>query len=64
MPDRILRRPEVERITGMGRSALYAAMQEGRFPRPVKLGPRAVGWRESEVQAWIDSLSRDTGEAA
>jgi len=54
MIDRILRRPEVQHVTGLGRSALYLAIQEGRFPRPVKLGPRSVGWRESDVKRWID----------
>jgi len=53
MSSQILRRPEVSRRTGFGRSAIYAAIQAGRFPRPVKLGPRAVGWIESEVSEWI-----------
>ena len=57
MIDRILRRPEVEHVTGMGRSALYLAIQQGKFPRPVKLGKRAVGWRQSDVEGWIRSRS-------
>jgi len=52
MAAEILRRPEVSRRTGLGRSAIYAAIQEGRFPRPVKIGPRAVGWVLAEIDTW------------
>ena len=55
MTEAILRRPEVCRRTGLGRSALYSAIQENRFPRAIKLGPRAVGWLASEVDTWIES---------
>ena len=50
---RILRRWEVESRTGYSRSTLYKMMAEDRFPKPVRLGPRAVGWVESEVDAWL-----------
>jgi prophage regulatory protein len=50
---RVLRQREVCRQIGLGKSALYAAIQEGRFPQQVQLGPRAVGWLESEVSDWI-----------
>ncbi len=55
MADRILRRPEVEAYTGLSRSTIYAWMNEGEFPPSVKLGSRLVGWRESDVQAWVDT---------
>jgi prophage regulatory protein len=50
---RILRRPHVEQRTGLRRSAIYQAIAEGRFPRPVSLGPKAVGWLEHEVDGWV-----------
>ena len=50
---RILRRQTVEERTGLSRSTLYQYMQDGVFPAPVRLGSRAVGWRESDIQAWI-----------
>jgi prophage regulatory protein len=31
----------------------YALLKEGQFPRPINLGARAVGWLESEIDAWI-----------
>lgn len=53
MKERILRRPEVEIRTGLSRSTLYAWISQGEFPRPVALGARLVGWRESDVSAWL-----------
>ena len=55
MQDCILRRPAVEQLVGLGRSTIYAMIAEGTFPKPVKLGKRAVGWRESDITAWIDN---------
>lgn len=52
-PDRLLRLPEVERLTGLRRSAIYVQMQRGVFPRSVKAGRRTATWSESAVQAWI-----------
>ena len=52
---KILRRPAVEATTGLSRSTIYQHMQAGVFPRPVRLGPKAVGWLESEVLAWIEA---------
>jgi prophage regulatory protein len=58
-PDRLLRLPEVERLTGLRRSAIYEQMQRGIFPRSVKVGPRAATWSETDVQGWIsDRLGR------
>lgn len=51
--DPIHRRPSVEKITGLKRSAIYDAMAKGAFPRPVKLGPKAVGWRQSDIAKWL-----------
>lgn len=53
MTDRILRRPEVQNRTGLPTSTLYAMIADGRFPRPVKIGKRAVGWLEGQVESWI-----------
>jgi len=49
----ILRRKQVEVRTGLSRSTIYEYMQAGTFPSAVALGPRAVGWVASEVNAWI-----------
>ncbi len=60
--NRILRRPDVTSITGLSRSTIYALMEKGAFPKQVKLGSRAVGWLESEIENWLRcriDLSRD-----
>lgn len=58
MSERLLRRPEVENRTGLSRSTIYELVKEGRFPRPVKLGKRAVAWRESDIAAWIEARQK------
>ena len=55
MRDRLLRRRQVEEITGMSRSSIYRLMQDGEFPRPVKVGCAAVRWRESDIAGWLES---------
>ena len=52
-PTRFLRLPEVQGRTGLSRSTIYVRLAQGRFPRPVSLGARAVGWVEAEVDGWI-----------
>ena len=50
-----LRRPKVEKRTGLSRSTIYLAIKKGTFPKPVKLGERSVGWVEAEVDAWLEN---------
>ena len=59
--DRLLRREEVETRCGITRSSLYRLMRGGLFPRPVKVGKRAVRWLESEISGWLQSLPRSPG---
>ena len=49
----ILRLPVVKENTGLSRSAIYARISEGSFPKQISLGGRAVGWLESDIQNWI-----------
>lgn len=49
----ILRLPDVCRATGLGRSMIYQLEAESQFPRRVRIGARAVGWIEAEVQSWL-----------
>ncbi len=54
----ILRLPNVMAHTGLGRSSIYAKIAKGEFPKPINLGPRAVGWDSDEVESWINSRIR------
>ena len=58
----IHRRDEVERRTGLSRSAIYGKLKENpnrpneydpTFPKPIRLGSQAVGWVESEIEEWL-----------
>lgn len=53
MPTKVLRLPEVKARTGLSRSSIYLRISESRFPKPISLGRRAVGWLESEIEDWI-----------
>jgi prophage regulatory protein len=69
MADTVLRFPRVkERVGGLSKSWIYQEITEGRFPTPIKLGGRAVGWLQSEVDAWlsdrIERSRRRTEDAA
>lgn len=58
---RILRRTEVEARCGFKRAHLYKLIKEGKFPRPTRIGVRAVGWDSIEIEQWIaDQLQRRT----
>jgi prophage regulatory protein len=52
--EEIWRRPRVIAATGMGKTWIHAAIASGDFPPSVKLGSRSVGWKKSDVLAWID----------
>ena len=70
---RFIRLPEVLTRTGYGRTTIYRKMEDGSFPRSVKLGgppidpnvfdSRAIAWIEDEVEQWIESIieERDLG---
>jgi prophage regulatory protein len=50
----VLRLPQVRQVTGLGRSMIYQLEAERRFPSRIKIGLRAVGWLQDEVQAWLE----------
>lgn len=49
----LIRRKEVERLTALSRSRIYALMAAGNFPKPVQLGTMSVAWLEAEIREWI-----------
>lgn len=53
MLERHYRRRDVEIATGLSRSAIYAMMDRGEFPRPVKITGKAVAWPESVITKWL-----------
>ena len=54
----ILRLKHVQRRLALSRSAIYSRMAAGDFPLPIQLGPRAIGWRQADIDAWLESRTR------
>lgn len=54
----LLKLPAVIRETALSRSSIYAMIQEGRFPAPVRIGTRGVAWRSEEIDDWRQKLPR------
>jgi len=71
--NRLIRLPEVLRLTGYGRTSIYRKMEEGSFPRSVKLGgpledpnafdSRAIAWIEEEIEKWVEDRIEDRDSA-
>jgi prophage regulatory protein len=55
MATKILRLMGVLDTVCVSKSTIYQWVADGKFPAPVRLGPRSVGWRQSEVDAWLES---------
>ena len=49
----ILRLKEVIARTGRSRSSIYNDIKQHQFPAQIKLGARAVGWLEAEIEDWL-----------
>lgn len=69
----VLRRKQVEARTGLSRSTIYAKLHQNpkrprdydpTFPAPISLGAKAVGWVESEVDAWLAAQIEKSRKAA
>lgn len=56
---RVLRLAEAQEMTGLSRSCIYVMMGKNKFPLPVRLTDKSVGWIESEVADWILSRPRE-----
>ena len=55
---RIIRRGEVSTLTGLARATIYQKVADGSFPAPIRLGARSVGWRLSDIVAWLQAPER------
>lgn len=57
---RMLRMPELRDRLGISRSSIYLKLDprsryyDSQFPVPIKLGLASVGWRDCDVQGWLD----------
>ena len=51
----ILKLKSVTKATGLSKGTIYREMRAGKFPKPVKLSTRSVGWRWVDLEEWLDS---------
>ena len=64
MVQKIYRLPQVIALTGLSRSSIYLRISKEEFPKPVKLGRRAVGWPEDTIIAWQSKMMEAQDESA
>jgi prophage regulatory protein len=53
--ERLLQQKDVTQVTSCSRTTIYRGVRAGTFPAPVRITERRVAWRETDVQAWIQS---------
>ncbi|MBU3696567.1 AlpA family transcriptional regulator [Dechloromonas sp.] len=58
--EKVLKKKDVIAITGLSNSSIYLYIKAEKFPKPIKLGARRVGWKESEIQEWIDDKTKES----
>lgn len=54
-PDRIIRLRTVLDRTGLSRSTLYRKIADGTFPPQLRISVHGAGWRESEINRWVEN---------
>ena len=64
MIKKMYRLPEVMDMTGLSRSSIYLRISTNEFPKPVKLGRRAVGRPEDTIIAWQAKMMEAKDESA
>ncbi len=52
----ICKLPEVRSVTSLSKASIYRLMADGNFPKQCRLGKRAVGWKKSEINNWLNNL--------
>lgn len=56
----LLRLPQVLKIIPISKSAWWQGCKDGRYPKPIKLGPRTTVWKASDISAFMRQLSRSS----
>lgn len=62
--EQLLTTKDVCRVVSLSRQELWRRRREGTFPEPVKLGPRRVGFRREEIEAWLQARITERDERA
>ena len=51
----LAKRRHVEQLVQLSRSTIYAKVKAGTFPAPIRIGARAVAWRLSDLETWLET---------
>jgi predicted DNA-binding transcriptional regulator AlpA len=62
-PEGFVRLPVVIRIMGIGKTTWWNGIKNGRYPKPVKLGPRMAAWRVEDIRALIADPAKGVADA-
>jgi prophage regulatory protein len=62
MSERIIRRAEVEHLTGLSCTTIYDRMAKNQFPKNFSLGGKIVEWTLSSIENWIDERCGNSNE--
>lgn len=60
----VYRLPNLIEQIGLSRATIYKMVKAGTFPKPIKLGVRAVGWLETDIDEWLEQRELLTQEEA
>ncbi|KWN02825.1 MULTISPECIES: helix-turn-helix transcriptional regulator [Burkholderia] len=58
MANKVLRIIDVMEAVGVKKSTIYQWVKDGKFPVPLRLGTRSVGWRQSDVESWLEACEQ------
>ena len=65
MAEKYMRYSEVKEQTGgWSRTTLWRWARNGRFPKPVKIGPNTTAWKKSDIAALVEKIERESEQAA
>jgi prophage regulatory protein len=62
IPERFLRLSDVRNRIPLSRSTIYRLISQSKFPGPYSLGEHARGWRESEINSWLQAKINNSTE--
>lgn len=58
----IMRKPEVQKTTGLGDTTIWRLEKDGKFPKRLRLGGNSCGWLSSEVFGWLEERAAERNQ--
>ena len=58
----VLKLPQVIKVVSLSRASIYNYVAQGKFPKPIPLGGRSVGWLDSDIEQWIEDRVKESQE--